>query len=604
MVFRIDKIAGLRWAVAALGLASLVVMAWRLIDGTGHDYAYFFPKMLDTLLFIKANGLALQEYTASFCAGVFVFANPQSIALSVPQLLLLELGPLESIRLTYVLFAVLGGTGMYLSARRLDLDRDAALVSAAVFALAGHAITRMMIGHVAMHTVVLAPLVAWSVMQGLYGFAAARRLSGAAYLAGAALLLAFTLYSGGAALLPQMGAIVGFMTIVYALRNGMLLRGLAALVAVAVFAVVLAAPKLEAGISLLGNFPKDYYSLPGFTVTGLLRFFAEGLFFSPSAPALNDAMIGRTFRMDWHGYYFGLTPFVLLMLLAPLAVARGRRQLRADLAGNGAVVALGAAYILVPFALNIRIEGWNEFLHSLPLLGQVNTQVRWTILLIPLLALLAGRAASYWALPAAARPALAAGLVVGMTAFQLIVPAGAMKSAMTYDPAETLQAWTLIKERGATPPMVTQIGMRLKRDEAGKLQAQWSPNRDTAFLSGASNALCYEPIFGYRLEKYPFGSLRPGGIGPPRPDGTLNLKNPACYVYPQPNGCKPGDHFREAQTPLVADLLARKPITLPTSERRQTAETVGLVGIVVALGTIAAALAAAASARLRRRCHA
>jgi len=601
MSLRLDKITGLRWAVAALGLACLAVLAWHLIDGTGHDYSYFFPRMLDSYLFMKASGLAVQDYTASFCAGIFVFANPQSIALSVPQVLLFAVDPVVAIRLTYILFAVLGGAGIYLIARRLDMDRDAALVSAAAFAFSGHLITRMMVGHVAMHTIALAPLIAWLAMQSLHTFATAQRLTAAACLAGAALLFAAVVYSGGAALVLQMGAIVGILTLLYGIRRGAVLRALAALCVLALLAFALAAPKIEAGLALMTNLPKDYYSLPGFTVAGLLRFLAEGLFFSPTPEALNDALLDRTFRMGWHALYFGMTPFVLLLLVAPLATARGRSRMLADIKGNRAVVALGLACFVLVAALNIRITGWNEFLQGVPLLGNVNTLVRWTLVLVPLLALAAGRSASYWELPAAARSGLAAALVVAMTAFQLVVPPEAMKKGQNYDPAETLQAWTLIHDRDATPPRVTQIGMRLKQDDAGNTQAQWSPRYDHAFLSGASNALCYEPLFGYRLERYSFGSLRPGGIGPPRPDGTLNLKNPACYVYPEANGCAPGDHFREEQTQLVADLLDRKPVVLAASSRRKAADAAAMIGTAISAVLIGAALVVAAAGWMRRR---
>lgn len=159
----------------------------------------------------------------------------------------------------------------------------------------------------------------------------------------------------------------------------------------------------------------------------------------------------------------------------------------------------------------------------------------------------------------------------------------------------------MIHDRDGMPPRVTQIGIRMKRDDAGNLQPQLSQWMDHAYLQGISNAGCYEPLFGYRLERYPFGTLRPGGIGPPRPDGTLNLKNPACYVYPEANGCRPGDHFREEQVELVADLLARKPVPLATSARRQTANAVGLAALALCAGVIATAVVMVLVARIRRR---
>ena len=422
---------GLRWAVAAIGLVCLATMAWRLIDGTGGDNMYFLPRMLDSYLFQKVNGLALEEYTASFCAGSFVFANPQSVSLSLAQVVLFALDPVVSIRLTYVVFAALGGVGMYLASRKLDLESDAALVAAVAYAFSGYFVTRMVMGQVSFQPFALAPLTAWMMMQSIHRFGTTRRLAGAAFL------LAFSFYSGVAALIPQMGAIIGFLTLVYALRHGAVIRAFVVLAVVAVLALIMAAPKVEAGMSVLANLPKNYYDLPGFTPWGLVRFLVEGFFLNPSAPELNEFLIGRTFGVGWQGFYFGMTPFVLILLVAPLVWPTGRRRLAADIAGNLGIVIFGLVYGLLSAVMNLKIPGWNEFLHSLPLLGQVNTMLRWPLLLIPLFALLAGRSITYWNLPAVARLLLAAGLVLGMTEFQLVVTPVGLQEVKTYNPDES-----------------------------------------------------------------------------------------------------------------------------------------------------------------------
>jgi hypothetical protein len=61
---------------------------------------------------------------------------------------------------------------------------------------------------------------------------------------------------------------------------------------------------------------------------------------------------------------------------------------------------------------------------------------------------------------------------------------------------------------------------------------------------GSSQPRPYEPIFGYRLESFPKKSLVPGKLMQVNPDGFLNIKNPAGYVFPKENGIEPGDHFR------------------------------------------------------------
>ena len=62
--------------LSLISLMGLFVLSHRLIKLTGHDYAYFLPKLLDNHLFYSANGFSWKEYTASFCVGIFEFANP------------------------------------------------------------------------------------------------------------------------------------------------------------------------------------------------------------------------------------------------------------------------------------------------------------------------------------------------------------------------------------------------------------------------------------------------------------------------------------------------------------------------------------------------
>ena len=42
-------------------------------------------------------------------------------------------------------------------------------------------------------------------------------------------------------------------------------------------------------------------------------------------------------------------------------------------------------------------------------------------------------------------------------------------------------------------------------------------------------------------------------------DGKLNLKNPACYVFPAANACKPGDQFDAADTERAGAFVDYRP---------------------------------------------
>ena len=55
------------YLVAILGL--IVFIICQGYPKVGHDYGFFIPRMLDTYLHSKVNGLAIQWYTANFGAG-------------------------------------------------------------------------------------------------------------------------------------------------------------------------------------------------------------------------------------------------------------------------------------------------------------------------------------------------------------------------------------------------------------------------------------------------------------------------------------------------------------------------------------------------------
>jgi hypothetical protein len=71
-------------------------------------------------------------------------------------------------------------------------------------------------------------------------------------------------------------------------------------------------------------------------------------------------------------------------------------------------------------------------------------------------------------------------------------------------------------------------------------------SRNDGLITGVSDLPCYEPMFGNRLNVFAQGRLSPGPVLQAQ-DGRLNLKNPACYVFPGGNNCSPGDEFTVSQ---------------------------------------------------------
>ena len=59
----------------------------------GHDFRYFIPRLLDTLLHVRINGWSIQWYTPTFGAGLPAYPNPQHLQYSIVQLMTLIVDP-------------------------------------------------------------------------------------------------------------------------------------------------------------------------------------------------------------------------------------------------------------------------------------------------------------------------------------------------------------------------------------------------------------------------------------------------------------------------------------------------------------------------------
>ena len=132
--------------------------------------------------------------------------------------------------------------------------------------------------------------------------------------------------------------------------------------------------------------------------------------------------------------------------------------------------------------------------------------------------------------------------------------------------------------------------MRVDKDNL--LQVPQDRNDDLA--RGYSQLLCYQPMFGYGLERLRFGALRPGPALDDLGDGTLNLKNPACYQFPGANGCTPGDHFRLDERAAAAGFLRYEPLRFRRPAWQQAADAATLAALLAVLAALGGAALRAA----------
>jgi hypothetical protein len=244
---------------------------------------------------------------------------------------------------------------------------------------------------------------------------------------------------------------------------------------------------------------------------------------------------------------------------------------------------LGSLLLAAPVALNYYHPSWNAVLKQTPVLANSVTLFRWVSVWIPTSILLGILAAERTPVLRALRiPIAVAGMaiVVGLNA----TADRSFYERQPYDPRAIAEAYWRVKS-GEWTPAITRIGVQY--DGPGWQTFAWS--RNDLLARGASPLSCAESLFGYELEMFPRKTLRPGPALESK-DGVLNLKNPACYVFPEQNRCSPGDHFSSAQRREARAFTRYEPIPFAASRWQRLANAVSPLALAL-IGTIVIAYA-------------
>jgi hypothetical protein len=379
-----------------------------------------------------------------------------------------------------------------------------------------------------------------------------------------ALLLAAMLEGGMLILIPPVYLSLAMVVALYAVVAreplAMLVRRL---VAGTLLGLVLCAGKLAAVLSLMANIPRDAYKLPGYLSLAETFWVAQRALFIGPGDTMQTRLANASVLFQRHEFEYTIGPAALALLLGFAFLAWRQRAWPAKpqrLAMDALLLLL-----LIPLALNTYGAVWTPFLKTLPILRNSSSLLRWFAAYILPATLAAGlsldRLATAWRLPAFP-VAVAAGSITLAALLLSDHSAYGPTDIGGYDPSPIDAAWRSAAATGQVPP-VTEIGVL--RDPAGQID-KGSLTRQDSMAQGQSQLFCYDALFGYRLENFPQGALHPGSVfeqtaattqGGPR----LNLKNPACYVFPGANACRPGDAFRATEIDQATRFVSYKPFT-------------------------------------------
>ena len=108
---------------------------------------------------------------------------------------------------------------------------------------------------------------------------------------------------------------------------------------------------------------------------------------------------------------------------------------------------------------------------------------------------------------------------------------------------------------------------------------------DAVMTFGLSQVNCHESLFGYRHEEFKQKKLLQAGQPVMQvTNGYFNMKNPACYVFPDENNCIPGDHFRVDQKEDLLNFTDYKGYKFNMPQTQHISNWVSLITVLICGG--------------------
>lgn len=572
-----------REAILAFGVGAILLLIYHALFSTffpsaenviGHDYSYYLPHLLDGYYWYINNGISPVWFTPSFCGGVPALANPQNIFYSVPQWLTFLTNPLDAIYLTLLIFAGLGYAGFYLLLRQVfKLSIGTALLGATLFLFNGFYTTRVLIGHLSFHGFMLLPLIAFLLFYQPRLRPQYPLLFAIIPVTGCALLFSYFIYSAMYHLVIPIGLALLFIGIVHGMMFGYSRTFWVRLLAAGIMGIVISMPKLGASLAFLSYFERDTYLLPGAaSIWGLITLIFEMLFLTPSPESAANTLTNLQWSMGRHELEFGITiiPFAILILGGTYIAYKTITGKQGTLSRSHwlSIFVLFVIFV-IPMLVNYYHPDWNALLKEIPILKSSSSLIRWFCFYIPTIILLTALVLEKIELLPKLKSLISTIAIIGVVAL-VATTDRSYYSKQNYNSDTITNAYYQAKESQQSPPISL---IYVSFNQEGRPVAPI--NRNDVLTKGFSQLFCYEAVFGYRLEKLPIEPLKLGKVNLLTGD-IFNIKNPACYVYPEANNCKAGDHFTRGQASDVEAFIHRIPFDFAIPWWQELANTLAI----------------------------
>ncbi len=539
-------------ASAASLILLILIIVGRDYPFVGHDLRYYIPRLLDTDLHLRLNGMAIQWYTPSFGGGLPAFPNPQHLQHSLLQWSTFWVHPWHAVLLTVAMYALVGFhvCDRYL-AGPLGLRREAAALGAIFFVGNGFFIEHMIAGHVGFQmfplgAVLLAALTDTRRSVAVNGSLAALTLGAMVFQAGIYLII----------LLALSVALTVPVLILIDPRLVNLRRVASTAIVGGGLALAIAGAKIHAVLSFMKHFPRevsDVYDIGwpqalaglGAQLVGAMVIVPVVALagFDPAVVAAGYSRItGASVQVGMWELDTGVSPVLSLCLAVAIARFVGKLSTRGlPPLDRGRIVALAViglmTWVLIEAALARGLV--YPYLKTLPILRSLHVNHRAASVFILPLAIAGAVVIDRWQAAGARRGVAIAALLLALAcpAAYLLLPAHVHQRTFDVRPS-------------------IELARDIRAGRTFEVETIAEVPDAEALAQRASSYRPYEPLFGYGLETFA-AEIRPGPIRD-LGDGHFNLTHPASLVFPEANGLRVFERIPAGDREALDTFAARR----------------------------------------------
>jgi hypothetical protein len=519
----------------------------------GHDYSYFIPRILDTYIHYRINGLSIQWYTPSWGGGLPAYPNPQQIQFSLPQLLTFIINPWGASVLSSIIFVLLGYFAMYLfTTRTLGWRWQTGILGAIFFIINGFYIEHMIVGHVNFQTFPLLPLITLALFSPslpavVSALVIALIMASVIYGAGFYIFVIFVL-----SLTVALPALYLHNNKIFNFRRFIFIILLAA-----IFFLLLAGSKILAVYSFMRFFPRQISdNYPISMLQGLLAIARQLLGVMGLIPLrmLRGQNVNtlRTyyngaFKTDYGVWEFdiALTPMLWIFLAyGVLFHPYPRRHSFTTTFRNlgkwsAAGILLFAVWLVIEFTLAKGLI--YPILQKLPILSSLHVNVRFASALIFPLAILG----AYCSEKVIAKHAFLSKPIP----FILIIVLALAPILFYFSFSKDLwQRWFILNSSLESYQKIRDGQIPTVKNIIDSHDLNLSPD--------SSNLYMFEPVFGYVNENFR-PKVWPGPVDDVQ-NNYFNMTNPASLVFPEENHLLLFERINTADRSKLQDFINRR----------------------------------------------